>query len=244
MAKDEELQSFLKVVFRRIAGKNAEDLIEILYNKENINEFKIAERLKKNINEVRNMLYKLSSFNVISSTRKKDKRKGWYTYFWTLNLEKALDTLLRLKEQELFNLEHIIKSRSLKQFYFCESDNIEMSEETALHHNFLCPECSQLLTPVNEEKKIKEMNLRVEASRKEINELREKVEKLKQERLRQIEPKTKKKSKKAKKTRKTKPTLSKTKKPKLRKPKIKNKKPAKKSTPRKSKAKKKNKKRF
>ena len=90
MAKDEETLSFLRSVFRRIASKSAEDLIEILYDKENVNEFKIAEKLKKNINEVRNILYKLSSFNVISSTRKKDKRKGWYTYFWTLNVEKAL----------------------------------------------------------------------------------------------------------------------------------------------------------
>ena len=196
MAKDEETLSFLRSVFRRIASKSAEDLIEILYDKENVNEFKIAEKLKKNINEVRNILYKLSSFNVISSTRKKDKRKGWYTYFWTLNVEKALETLLKLKEQELFNLEHIMKSRSFKQFYFCESDNIEMSEETALHHNFLCPECSQLLTPVNEEKKIKEMNLRIDSSKKEIEGLREKVNKLKQEIMASLAPKEKKKSKK------------------------------------------------
>ncbi len=204
MVKDEDLHLFLKAVFRRIAGKSAEDLIEILYDKENVNEFKIAEKLKKNINEVRNILYKLSSFNVITSTRKKDKRKGWYTYFWTLNVEKALDTLLKLKEQEMFNLEHILKSRSFKQFYFCESDNIEMSEETALHHSFLCPECSQLLTPVNEEKKIKEMTSRIDASRKEIEELREKVNKLKKERMDSLAPKEKVKPKKSKKQKKAK----------------------------------------
>jgi transcription factor E len=179
MKKDESLVIFLKTIVRRIAGKNAEEIIDILYKKENVNEFKIAEKLKRNINEVRNILYKLSSFNIITSTRKKDKRKGWYTYFWTLDVQKALETLLKFKEQEIFNLEHILKNRLMKQFYVCESDSIEMSEETAMHHNFLCPECNQLLQPVNEEKKLKEINLRVEIAKKEFNILNKKLEEIK-----------------------------------------------------------------
>jgi transcription factor E len=178
MKKDESLILFLKTAVRRMAGKNAEEIIDIVYKKENVNEFKIAEKLKRNINEVRNILYKLSSFNIITSTRKKDKRKGWYTYFWTLNVERALETLLKFKEQEIYNLEHILKSRQMKQFYFCESDSIEMSEETALHHNFLCPECNQLLQPVNEEKKLKEINTRIEAARKEYNLLKSKLDEI------------------------------------------------------------------
>ena len=68
MKRDEKLFSFSKAVAKRIAGKPGEDVIELLFDKDNFNEFKIAEKLKKNINEIRNILYKLSSFNVISST--------------------------------------------------------------------------------------------------------------------------------------------------------------------------------
>ena len=178
MKRDEKLFSFSKTVARRIAGKPGEDVIELLFDKDNFNEFKIAEKLKKNINEVRNILYKLSSFNVISSTRKKDKRKGWYTYFWTFDRVKALGVLLKLKEQEYFNLDHILKSRITKNFYYCESDGIEMSEETALNHNFSCPECSQLLTPVNEEKKIKEITQKVDLAKKEIDEIKKKLDEI------------------------------------------------------------------
>ncbi len=202
MKKDENLVVFLKTIVRRIAGKNAEDIIDILYQKENVNEFKIAEKLKRNINEVRNILYKLSSFNIITSTRKKDKRKGWYTYFWTLDVENALETLLKFKEQEMKNLEQLVKSRQMKQFYFCEADNIEMSEETALHHNFLCPECNQLLQPANEEKKLKEINLRVDAAKKEYDMLKSKLEEIRPKPV--IKEEKKKKPKKPKKKKKVK----------------------------------------
>ena len=206
MKKDENLIVFLKTIVRRIAGKSAEDIIDILYQKENVNEFKIAEKMKRNINEVRNILYKLSSFNLITSTRKKDKRKGWYTYFWTLDVEKALGTLLKFKEQEMKNLEHLVKSRQMKQFYFCEADNIEMSEETALHHNFLCPECNQLLQPANEEKKLKEINTRVDIAKKEYDLLKSKLDEItpkpviKAEKIKKVKKKKVKKAEKAKKT--------------------------------------------
>jgi transcription factor E len=209
MKKDETLINFLKTIVRRIAGKSAEDIIDILYQKENVNEFKIAEKLKRNINEVRNILYKLSSFNIITSTRKKDKRKGWYTYFWTLDVEKALETLLKFKEQEMKNLEQIVKSRKMKQFYFCEADNIEMSEETALHHNFLCPECNQLLQPANEEKKLKEINLRVEAAQKEYALLKAKLDEIKPKPVIKEEKKKSKAKKKVRKSKKTRPKKAK-----------------------------------
>jgi transcription factor E len=166
--KDEITISLLKDVIRKIAGKNTEEVVDILYEKQNVNEFKIAEKLKRSINEVRNILYKISSFNIISSTRKKDKKKGWYTYFWTLDVEKALETLRKLKQNEIDLFEHVVKSRKTKNFYVCEADNIEMSEETALLHSFLCPECNELMQPVNEDKKVKEMVVRIENSKKEL----------------------------------------------------------------------------
>jgi transcription factor E len=172
MKKDKIIISLLKDVMRKIAGKNTEEIVDILYKKQNVNEFKIAEKLKRSINEVRNILYKISSFNIIASTRKKDKKKGWYTYFWTLNTFKALEILLRLKELEISNLEHILKSRKMKNFYVCASDGIEMSEETALAHEFLCPECNELMQPVNEDKKVKEIDVRVEIAKKECQIIR------------------------------------------------------------------------
>ena len=90
----------LNEVIKKIAGKNTEAIVPILIAKKNVNEFKIADKLKLTINQARNILYKLHAHDVVSFTRKKDKRKGWYIYFWTLDEVKALEALKKIKEQE------------------------------------------------------------------------------------------------------------------------------------------------
>ena len=80
----------IEVLVTEIAGKDVLPLIELIRGKTDVSEFKIAEKLGKTVNEVRNMLYRLSDYNLVSFTRKKDKRKGWYIYFWTLNSYQSL----------------------------------------------------------------------------------------------------------------------------------------------------------
>ena len=216
-AKDRRLYSLDKELIRRIVGKNSETILDILFGKKDVNEFKIAEKLGITINQARNILYRMSKFNILDSIRKKDKRKGWYTYYWTLNNIKALKTLSRIKNREIQLLQQILKSRQMKNFYICPADNIEMSEETALQYNFLCPECGKLLQPVPKEKKIKEITVKIERIKKQLitiaSELeritpkpkikKKKVKKIKKKRVK-TKKKVKKKSKKKRKPKKKK----------------------------------------
>src|SRR3989344_3635248 len=94
-----------------IAGKTAVDIVNLLYGKKNVNEFLIAKKLSLTINQIRNILYKLSDSNLVSFSRKKDKRKGWYTYYWTLNLDKVYELLEKTIEKDLENLKAQLKSR-------------------------------------------------------------------------------------------------------------------------------------
>ncbi|MGB9708140.1 MAG: hypothetical protein ACPLXC_02325 [Candidatus Pacearchaeota archaeon] len=178
-SKDEALVLILKELVRKIAGKTSEPIVDVLFNKKNVNEFKIAEKLKITINQARNILYRLSSYGILDSTRKKDKRKGWYTYFWTLNIAKALEVFNKLKVKEIDLLEQVLKSHQLKQFYICTQDNIEMSEETAMQHSYLCPECGLLLQPLAKEKKIKEITSKIEAAKRELNLVKAELDKYK-----------------------------------------------------------------
>lgn len=216
--KDNELKAYLQELIKKIAGKSAEPIIDVLYGKKNVNEFKIANTLKLTINQVRNILYRISSFTILESTRKKDKRKGWYTYFWTLNNFKALETLEKIKEKEIENLEHLLQTRQIRRFYECKTCNKELLEEAAMHHNFFCPECDQLLQPTSEDKKIKEIINKIENSKKEINNIRKLIEEMRSK----VKPKEKKK--KVKKKFKTKAKKIKKKKVKKRKKKNKRKK--------------------
>ena len=63
-------------VIQTIAGEDVTELVLYLKGKKNVSEFVIAEDLEKEINAVRNMLYRLLHAKLVSFTRKKDKQKG------------------------------------------------------------------------------------------------------------------------------------------------------------------------
>lgn len=166
--KTEADTKILQELVSAIAGKNTEAIVSVLKGKKDVNEFKIAEKLEATINQARNILYKLYNEGVASFTRKKDKQKGWYICYWTLNTAKALGRFLDIKKRETENLKHQIASRETKRFFSCPTCHVEFNEETALYHNFICPECGQLLSIVPKEKKIEEMKRSIEKAKEEV----------------------------------------------------------------------------
>ncbi|MFH1311335.1 MAG: hypothetical protein ABIH65_02935 [Nanoarchaeota archaeon] len=193
------LKKFLKDAVTLIAGKQTEEIVDLLDTSKYINEFIIAKKLGVTINQARNILYKISDYGLVSSIRKKDKKKGWYTYFWKIEILKSLEfvknDLLKKKDQ----FEHQIKSRETKRFYVCEKCAIELNEENSLLHNFTCPECGFVLTIKDNTKLIKEMKKNLEKSKKDIilveEEIRKESEKYEQKRLRDIKNEERKKKK-------------------------------------------------
>jgi len=168
----------LKGVVIEIAGKQAGDILDVLFGKKDVNEFLIAKKLKLTINQVRNILYKLANFGLVSFTRKKDKRKGWYTYFWTLNIERALELMDKRLEKEISDLNQILKSRETKRFYVCKTCKTDVSEETALLHNFTCQECGEVYELADNKKIINDLKnniARLERQRKNVLSELEKV---------------------------------------------------------------------
>jgi len=156
------LNNFLEEVVVSVIGKPGENLAGLLNSKKHVNEFIIAKKMDITINQVRNYLYKLSDFGVVSSIRKKDKKKGWYTYFWRIEISKALEFLkqtLSLREEEL---KELIKNRQLKQFYQCERCNLEFDEDVALLMDFTCNECGGIFTIKDNSKFIKDLTKKVE----------------------------------------------------------------------------------
>jgi len=158
----------LKEVVGEIVGKQGTEIVNLLAGKKNVNEFLIAKKLKLTINQTRNILYKLSANNLVSFIRKKDKRKGWYIYFWTLNIEKSLELLEKIIKKEIENLQSQLKSRQNKRFYICKTCNIEVSEETALLSEFACKECGQVYDLAESEKIIKELEIKIKKLMKKL----------------------------------------------------------------------------
>src|SRR3989304_3017003 len=151
------LKDLLKEVISLVAGKQAEDIVDLLDEQKYVNEFVIAKKLDLTINQVRNILYKVSDFGLVSSIRKKDKKKGWYTYFWKIEIVKALEFLRENILKKIENITHQIKSREIKRFYHCSRCHLELTEENALLNNFTCPECGSILELKDNSKMIRDL---------------------------------------------------------------------------------------
>ncbi len=204
---------FLKEVLGIVAGKQAEEIVNLLDGTKYVNEFIIAKKLDVTINQTRNILYKISDYGFVSSIRKKDKKKGWYTYFWKIEILKSLNFLKNLLEKNLNQLELQIKSKETKRFYICERCNIEFSEENALSHDFSCDECGSLFTIKDNTKVLREHRRAYELWKKQLNfveqEIAKEEKKIEKKKLKEAE-KEKPKKKVKKKVVKKKPVKKKT----------------------------------
>ncbi len=162
---------FLKDIALGVGGKNAAFIVEQIVGRKNVNEFLIAKKLGLTINQTRNLLYKLADEGLVSSTRKKDKKKGWYTYFWTFNEDKALILLQRELHKAIERLERDIESRKTKRFYYSPGADTEYTEEKALDYNFICPETGELMELKDNTSAIKQMEVELSKLREKLKEV-------------------------------------------------------------------------
>lgn len=162
----------VKELVEEIAGRDVVDLVEYIKGKEDVSEFKIAEKLKLTVNQARNMLYRLYSHNLVSFTRKKDKKKGWYIYYWTFDEKKAYNLFLKLKRDKLKHLKQRLESESKGNYFSCSNEgcnNVRMSFESAMEHDFKCPDCGKVLQQEDNTK-------RINVIEREIDDINKKLE--------------------------------------------------------------------
>lgn len=180
------IKKFLRDSVSMIVGKSAEEISDLIYNNKHVNEFLLSKKLNLTINQTRNLLYKLSDHGIVSSVRKKDKRKGWYTYFWRIEPAKSLEFLRNSLLKKIEQVSNQIKSKETKDFYICERCNVELNEETALINSFTCNECGGIFVLKDNLKTIKDLQKVLERLKEELKMVdfelekeREKMEKAK-----------------------------------------------------------------
>lgn len=196
------LQKVFDSIVKNIFGKQAGELASLLFEKKNLNEFLIAKKLQLTPNQARNILYKFSHLGFASFIKKKDKRKGWYTYFWSIDIYKILSYIKNELEREMNDLEVQLKSRENKRFYSCPSCKAEVAEETALLHDFACPECGNIYELSSNDKigndlriKLKSLSQQMSVVSEELGKFEEeKAKKFEKERIKLANKKLKKKS--------------------------------------------------
>jgi len=158
-------------VVSEVAGQDVLPLVKVLRNKSNVSEFKLATSLKKEINLTRNMLYRLYDNNLVSFIRKKDKKKGWYIYYWTFNQKRVKDLVKDIKKRKYERLlERLAREKNIT-FYSCPSKCIRLDFEQSHDFSFKCPECGTLLNQEDNRQKIKDLEKETETLSKELKAL-------------------------------------------------------------------------
>ncbi|RMD45149.1 MAG: hypothetical protein D6831_04175 [Aquificota bacterium] len=124
--------------------------------------------IKTDIKETRNMLYRLYHANLVSFTRKKDKKKGWYIYYWTFNHKNIKHLNTELKKNRLKNLKERVKRESKSLFFACNNKCIRFDFDQATNFNFKCPECGELMHQEDNKKIIEKLEKEIKALEKEL----------------------------------------------------------------------------
>ncbi len=155
---DVVIEKEIENLVSQLTGEEAVNVVKyILSQGENVSEFLIAEKLEAPINHIRNVLYRLQENNLITFTRKKDKKKGWYIYYWTFNHAEAKATIKRMKDSRIENLRKRLEREDSSTFYTCSSKCLRIKFDNALENDFRCSECNKVLKEISNTKVIKEI---------------------------------------------------------------------------------------
>ena len=160
---------FAKRIISQVAGEDVLPLVEKLKKQDNLSEFILAQQVEYEINVVRNMLYRLYHANLVSFTRKKDKQKGWYIYYWTFRPNMISEAALRLEKQRLEGLRSRLAREQGKEFYRCPDTCMRMEFIQAMEYDFKCPECGKIMNHEDNSES-------VDRIRKNIAEIEDKIE--------------------------------------------------------------------
>ena len=157
-------------VVKDAVGEDILPLVRALKNKKNVSEFKLAERIDREVNQTRNLLYRLYQANLVSFIRRKDKKKGWYIYYWTFRPRNVRYLMTELKKKRLESLKERVKRESESQFYICSNKCLRLSFDQSFDFEFKCPECGEIMNHEENSSKIIELEQEIKDIEKELRE--------------------------------------------------------------------------
>jgi transcription initiation factor TFIIE subunit alpha len=161
-------RKLIEEVAIRVAGEDVIPVVRTLMNRRDVSEFALADETGLEINLVRNMLYRLYNANLVTSIKRKDKKKGWYIYYWTLNHPRFQYLSKDIMKNRLIQLKERLSRENSSHFYICGRNCIRLNFEQATDFEFKCPECGDLLNQDDNVKKIKEIEKEINYLEKEM----------------------------------------------------------------------------
>ena len=157
-----------------LVGEEVEPIVEYLWDKRDISEFQIASQLQYEVNAVRHLLYRMFGYHIVTYHRKKDRIKGWYISYWTLNFSRTRELVIEVKRKKIDQLRDKLTKEESNQnlFYLCPQLCIRADFDQAVNLGFHCPECGSLLSQQDNSKTIENIRQRIEEAETELAQLK------------------------------------------------------------------------
>jgi transcription initiation factor TFIIE subunit alpha len=161
----------LQKVAEAFGGEEAVQIISALKGVGETTDDEIAQQTEIRLNTVRRILYKLYDYSLVGLRRSRDKTTGWFIFHWRLQLDQLAGFILNQKHRVLEKLETRLEYEQAHDFYSCFTPGCKrIPFEDAMELVFRCPTCNKLLMHFDNATLKEQLELRVDALRKELGE--------------------------------------------------------------------------
>jgi transcription initiation factor TFIIE subunit alpha len=157
ISEKKSLDSVLKKVLEDFGGKEALKIAKVLHEMtEEVTDESLAEVSKVKLNIVRKILYILNENKLTEFRRVRDKRSGWFVYFWSSNFDKLGELLKERRNAVIEKLETRMNFENDNYFFVCTNTCKERYVFiNAMEYNFKCPKCGKDLVEEVKDTKVK-----------------------------------------------------------------------------------------
>ncbi|HII39021.1 TPA: hypothetical protein HA318_03400 [Candidatus Micrarchaeota archaeon] len=145
--KRDELLKCLSPFVKEISGEKGVTILECVG--EGITDEQIEEKTSLKIAEIRSLLNHLHSYGVVEYTREKNMTSGWFTYTWKVNVDRALQNFLNMKQKEYAELREEYACAENAFIFGCRNKCAKIAFDSAMESKFRCPDCNGMLKEIN-----------------------------------------------------------------------------------------------
>ena len=121
-----KLNRSLELMLAEIGGEQCIKVATELYNinDEEITDDSLAEKCDIKLNIVRKILYILYGHKLAEFRKVRDKKSGWFIYYWRESYENVKDLIISKQKQVLVKLSDRLSFEESNVFYKCENADL------------------------------------------------------------------------------------------------------------------------
>ena len=122
------------------------------------------------LNTVRKVLYKLYDHGLVSCTRVRDEKTGWFIFYWRLQPDQ-LDAFIRSrKKRTLDKLKQRLDYERNHTFFVCKTDSeIRVTFEEGMESSFKCGKCGNQLESIENAQEVTVLENKIERLEAELS---------------------------------------------------------------------------